>query len=538
MGFFPNGIPAISPDGRHVAFVVSKGNGRQLWVRDLDSVVGRLIPGTDGAYGPFWSPDSRLLAFFATGKLRRVDPAGGPAIALCDVGNARGGSWGKDLAIIFTPNLTGPLFRITATGGRAEAITSLDTAAKEASHRFPWFLPDGRHFVYTVATEGLEKATIYFADIEQRGGRAVVEARSNAIYADPGYLLFVRDQVLIAQPMNPDKGVFTGEPMPVAAPVDYFSVQVQGEFAASQNGTLVYQPTGGGSTQLTWFRRDGTQAGILGAPAEIRSPAISPDGSMVAVDRDDPQINYRDIWLQDSASGQMTRFTFNGRSNDTPVWSPDGRELAYRSSTGGGASIYRKTLDGLSPELVADLGGGVGGRYSYPQDWTSDGRSIVEMSSGPSTLWEIWLAPLVSSAKAYPLLQGPSDLREPRISPDGNWIAYESNETRRYEIYVQAFPAGTGRRQVSVDGGTRARWSRDGRELYFIGADGDLMAAGLVRKGSSLESGVPKMLFAARLTGASGYDVAKDGRFLIPVATEQTGPPMMVVLNWQAGLKK
>ena len=539
MAFYPSdGNPALSPDGRHVAYVAVQGDKRQLWVRDMDSLEARLIAGTDGASTPFWSPDSHFLAFFAGGKMWKRDLSGGPSVMLCDLGasnfNVRGASWSRNNVIIFTPNLTAPLFRVPASGGKPEPLTTLDTKLGEVSHRFPWFLPDGRHFLYTAATQGLEFGAIYVGDLKGSSRKRLMEARSNVAFSKPGYVLFAREQVLFAQRMKVETGELTGEPVPVAAPVEFTPIAIRSNFSVSENGTLVYLPAGAtAAAPLVWIKRDGNPIGALGAVGDW--PAISPDESTVAFDRGDPQTGISDIWLLKIASAQPTRFTFDGRTNQDPVWSPDSRRIVYRSTVGANAGGLRwKSLDGSFPDMDLDPGG----RNISPTDWTSDGRYIVESSSGSNRFGEIWLIPLFEQAKPRPLLQARFSQSGGRVSSDGRWIAYTSNETGRNEIYVQTFPMAGGKRQISTEGGTRPRWSRSGNELFFIGTGGKMMAVA-VKNTATLELGPPTPLFSVRIGVNSNFDVSKDGRFLIPVENEESAlRTITVILNWQAGLRK
>jgi Tol biopolymer transport system component/predicted Ser/Thr protein kinase len=532
-----SGAPAISPNGRHVAFDAMEGTRRQLWIRDMDSMEARPIPGTDDALRPFWSPDSRSVGFFANRKLKTVDIFGGPVVTLCDVGpQERGASWSKNNVILFTLNITGPLFRVPASGGKPEAATTLDEKSGEITHRFPWFLPDGRHYLYVAAKRNLENAAVYLGDLETRERRRVTDTQSNVAYAPPGFLLFTRDQALFAQSMNADSGALSGTPVPLAASIRFLRNQIEGSFSASQNGVIVYRPGGGISDPpLTWFKRDGTRIGDLSAAG--LHPSLSPDESAVAFDRSNPQTNVTDntdIWLFKIASQQTARLTLNGRGNRNPIWSPDGRQVAYRTSAGGGAGANRMSVDGATPAVVVDPGD----RNSQISDWTPDGKYIVEHGNGAgAAVAEIWLAPVLEPGKPRPLLHANFSQAMGMVSPDGRWIAYIANETGRFEIYVQAFPDGSAKRQVSTQGGTSPRWSKKGDELFFLSPDEKMMAAS-VGKGPTLEIGAPKALFSVRVAGGV-YDVSKDGRFLIPVESEQpTQPPLAVVLNWPAGLKK
>lgn len=529
-----NMIPVVSPDGKHLAFLASVGGKIGLWVRDLDSLSARLLPGTETASRyPFWSPDSRFIAFFAEGKLKKITVAGGPALSLCDVGAGAGGSWSKNGVIVFA-NASSGLFRVPAAGGNVTPLTTLDPALGEESHRFPWFLPDGNHFLYVARNSDVEKTAVYVADLNSRTRRLVLAANSNAVYSPPGRLLFVRDRTLMAQPFDADKLETTGEPVPIAEQIDYISAIARGYFSASQNGVLSYSSGGSGAdSQLTWFDRSGKPTGTVGAPGVLQWAAISPDGNAVATDRLDSTSGYYDIWLHDLARGTASRFTFNSKMNQFPVWSPDGSHIAYLSERNG---VYQKATAGSVQDEVLDKAAPA----KRAEDWSRDGRyMILGTPSGGKTSNDIWVLPLFGDRKPFPYLQTEFNERSAKLSPNGQWLAYASNETKRYEIYVQTFPSLGGKWQVSTSGGTLPVWSRDGKELFFIGADQQLMTVE-VKGGAKFEASVPKPLFDTHLAASNaGYDVGKDGRFLMPVTMEQaTNPPMTVVINWNAGMKR
>ena len=537
---FGNDLPAISPDGRHLVFAAVTGQGRKLWIRDLDSLAVRPIPGTEGGSYPFWSPDNRFIGFFARGKLNRIDPTGGAVMTLCSAPQGRGGSWSQSGIIVFTPDLRGGLLRVPAAGGAVTPVTVPDQASGEISHRFPWFLPDGRHFLYTAGTTNFENATIYVADLDSNKRRAVLEAHSNVVYTAPGYLLFVHDRTLMAQPFDAGGGKTIGEAVAVAEQIGYRPVQVQGQFSASQNGVLVYaSDVGGQDGQLSWFDRSGNSVGRIGAPGLLSRPAISPDGNTVAVDRLDQQTSLADIWLYDLRRDTATRFTFNSRSNEGPVWSPDGSHIAFRSTLGAAAHLYQRATSGMATDEALDKTES----NKLALDWSQDGRYIFETIRDPKTKWDIWVLPLFGDRKPFPYVQTEFNEMYARLSPDGHWLAYSSDETKRTEIYVQTFPTPGGKWQISINGGLSPVWSRDGKGLFYIGADQKLMAV-KVTGGKKFEVGRPRPLFAvhiATLGGGRGmwFDVSKDGRFLMPIPVEDAAPvPMTVVVNWTAGLKK
>jgi Tol biopolymer transport system component len=522
--------PTISPDGRRVAFVATQNGKSLLWVRDLNSLIARALPGTDGAYEPFWSPESHFLAFFASGKLRKINVEGGPALSLCEAAIGRGGSWSQNGIIVFAPNDRSGLFSVPAAGGTATPITELDQASSEASHRLPWFLPDGRHFLFT-AWSTPEKTAIYVADVGSKSRHRVLTAFSNAIYVSPGYLLFMRERTLMAQPFDPGRAEIAGEPVAVAEQVDYSQqIGTQGQFSASQNGILVYASNARGTTQLTWFDRSGKTAGVVGSPGLMGRPVIAPDRSAVVVDRLDLQTGFSNLWLHDLARGTASRLTFDSQSNDVnPIWSPQGDQIAFSSNRDGSYKLYRKDIRGAAEEIALDTT-----EYNKQvSDWSSDGRYIIEDVNSPTSGGEMWVLPLFGDRKPFLYVRGLFG----KLSPNAKWLAYNSDETKRFEVYVQPFPRPGRKWQVSVNGGYLPIWGRDGRELFFVGGDQKMMAVN-VKDGANFDADVPKPLFDIR--NSDGYfDVGKDGRFLIPAEVKQAGTlPITVVVNWTAGLKK
>ena len=533
--------PAISPDGRRMAFVATASGKQALWVRDLDSLAARPLPGTDGAFGPVWSPDSRNIAFFALGKLKKVDAGAvipGPVLSLCDSPGALpwSGTWSKNNVILFSTGIE--LFRVPAAGGNASPVLERDRASGEDAHRFPWFLPDGRHYLYTAKNTHPEKDEIYAGDLDSKSRRPVVAASSNAIYSPPGYLLFLREATLMAQRFDADKLDTIGDPVPIAEQVVNYRSAVDGLFSCSQNGVLVYASGGNGGLQLGFFDRSGKLVSTVGAPGIIEWPTVSADGNSVAIDRLDRQTGFFDIWLHDLKRGTERRFTFNSKSNDSPIWSPDGTHVAFRSSRDGGHSLYQKATSGAAQDELLHKSASLDLSVN---DWSRDGRYIFETITDPKRRGDVWVLPLLGDRKAFPYLQTESDEDFPRLSPNGRWLAYHSDETNRYEIYVQGFPNHAGKWQVSTNGGSTPVWSRDGKELFYIAADQKLMAVD-VKNGAEFEAGVPKPLFQPHIgpdpTGSPWLDVSKDGLFLLPSPVEQASMLMNVVVNWTAGLKK
>jgi eukaryotic-like serine/threonine-protein kinase len=546
---------ALSPDGRRLAFVASGPDGRAVvWVRPLDSLAAQALPGTEGAnFGPFWSPDSRSLGFSVRGRLKKIDASSGPPQTLCEIpGNIIGGSWSRDGVIIFGTATSG-LFRVPQAGGVATQFTTPDASLGELGHLRPWFLPDARHFLYVTRTSKLGAESIYYAALDGKERKRLVGAKQAAAYAPPplagseiGHLLFLRDGTLMAQPLEDRRFEPVGEPFPVAEQVG--SYLALGYYSVSANGVLAYRSGSSGAySQLVWFDRGGKSLGSLGSPGIYYGGlALSPDGHRVAAGEMDQAGNY-DVWLLDVARGIHTKFTFDG-ADLGPIWSPDGTRLFF-INRGGNNDIHQKSSNGSGNEELLLKSG-------TPEDWSPGGRnllySVVDSKTQETDLWVLPDAAGPSETrKPMPYLQTPYSERQGRFSPDGRWIAYASNESSpgQYQIYVQSFPAGAGKFHVSTGpGGTQPRWRRDGKELFYLAADGKLMAVE-VQTAPKFEAQAPKALFDLRVQlGAAppwvvyGYDVTADGkRFLVnsALATPESSAitPITVVVNWLAALK-
>jgi serine/threonine protein kinase/Tol biopolymer transport system component len=528
---------AISPDGKTVAFVAEDGS-RQLWVRAIDAVESRLMPGTDGAFKPFWSPDSTFIGFGAGGKIKKIALDGGSPQSICDIPDSfttASGSWNRDGVIIFPVNRDNRIgiYRVSAAGGQASPLTTLKD--KETAHVYPSFLPDGQHFLYLVRSPQADIAGVYVGALDSKDTKRILDLASRSIYS-AGHLLFVRDGKLMAQSFDAVHLETRGDPFlvanAVAASGDYSSM------SASDAGVLAYGGESAGGFQLAWFDRTGRPLGTLGSPDRYMELRLSPDGQRVALARTDPKVSTWDLWLADVSSGIFSRFTSDPGNEADPVWSPDGHQIAFWSNRTNANQLYIKTL-GASEEAVLFEANG----SHYIDDWTKDGRFVIFRDGNNAGSSEYALPMFGEDRKPILLLKDPFSKDEFNVSPDGRWIAFNSSESEKTQVYVAAFPSMTDRRQVSSDGGGIPKWRRDGKELYYLSADGKLMALDVRSTGTTIETGAPKMLFQTPINVALGqdkYDVTADGqKFLLLQPAEQTTvPPITVVVNWLAGLNK
>ncbi|MDA2938906.1 serine/threonine-protein kinase [Acidobacteria bacterium AH-259-A15] len=457
----------ISPDGKHLVFATrSADSSNLLWVRSLDSLTARSLPGTGSARHPFWSPGSRFIGFFSRGKLKKVPLSGGPSQTLCDAPTGRGGSWNREGTIVFNPHWGGPLQYVSAAGGEAKSLTELDESRGETAHRWPCFLPDGRHFLYLALSSQPENRGIYLASLDSEEKKRLLSANLNAAYAEPGYLLFMRESTLMAQPFDKKGLELTGEPFPLAENVDRneHTWYTAAFFSVSENGVLTYR-SGLSKNQLVWLDREGKRLGApVGEPADYSNPELSPDGKRVAVGRLDPETQTRDIWLFDLARGTSSRLTFDPADDLNPVWSADGTRIAFTSDRKGQRDIYQKMASGTGEdELVLESG-----EQKSVTDWSADGRFLLYSVRNPQTGTDVWMLPLSEEGKPTPFLQQSFREREAQFSPDGRWVTYESNESGTRQVFVQPFPATGGKWQISTQGGVQPRWRRDGKELFYI----------------------------------------------------------------------
>jgi Tol biopolymer transport system component len=535
---------AVSPDGRRLAFVAHAAAGQdQLWVRSLDTFVAQPLAGTEGASYPFWSPDGRFIGFGADGRLKKIDANGGPTMTLADAPAFRGGTWNGDGVILFADQAPGPLLRVSSAGGASRPASRLDEAKTEVATRFPWFLPDGRHFLYCALIANQTHTNLRIGSLDSMEAKPLLEAESNGVYAS-GYLLYLRESNLMAQPFDPKRLATTGDAVPIAEKVGhiYNAAGTFGIFSASTNGAVAYVNGGSGALGLTWLDRTGKRLGNVGDPGLLGRFRLSPDGKSAAV-TGSVGGNW-DIWIYDLERHLPRRFTFDPASELDALWSPDGRTIVFNSNRKGRLDLYRKSADGTGAEelLYADDIG------KFPSSWSPDGRFLLYSANSPKTRYDIWVLPMTQQpgvpAKPYPWLQTQFAEQQAVFSPDGKWVAYQSDESRHIEVYVAPFSGPGGKRQVSTAGGSAPRWASEGKEIFYVGADNRLMVAPVSARGAALDIGEARPLFGLPSTGVGVfYDVSADGRRILAVLPqEESGKPANEAINftqnWTAELKK
>ena len=525
---------SVSPDGTRLSIEAFSKGRKRIFVRAFDSEDAVELEGSLDAAAHFWSPDSRFIAFFADGKLKKIPATGGPPVELCEAPFPFVGTWSQNGAILFSRLDPPGIYRVADTGGDVVRATP-DPSRLEANHLWPYFLPDGRRFLYLVnQRSGLGIRELHLGALDSKEDRIVVRRLDSRVeYAPPGYLIYVRDGSLFAQPFDEHKALLQGEPRLLAPNVYYHAGPGLAAFSVSQTGVLAYQ-TAARPSRLVWFDRQGKEVGQLGEPSVMKGLRISPDGTRVAVDIGDRRTGTADIWVFDISSGVSTRLHSDAADEVMPVWSADGSRVLYRSDRKGPPDIYeiRPGTPG-SERALLELPG-----IQQPEDVSRDGRWLVYLSWDQTTLWDIWLLPLAGERKPRPWLATRFNETSPRFSPDGRWIAYESDESGAPEVYAALTDGAAEKRRISPSGGRRPRWRPDGKELYYVGPDGFLMAVP-VQLGSRLEAGTPGQLFRAE-PEIENYDVTRDGsRFLVTTSVDKVPEsPIRVILNWPAALEK
>jgi Tol biopolymer transport system component len=531
--------PVISPDGRTLAFVATSPGKRLLYLRSLAAVEAQPLPGTDDARTPFWSPDGRFIGFFSNNKLKKIEASGGPVQTLCDAQSTYGGTWNSDGVILISLDTKG-INRVPAGGGTPTPILRLDEARKELAQAWPFFLPDGKHFLYQSWNGRSDDSAIFVAALDGSDRKLLLKADSSPLYAVPGYLLFARGTVLTGQSFDTRTSQLSGEPFPVAEQIGYNSSNSYSNVSVSQNGAMAFLRGDVANRRLVWFDRSGKQHETVGPPGEVNDIVLSRDAKRLAMQRIDG--GNSDIWLMDLARGVPSRFTFDAAVDDNPVWSPDGNQIVFSSGAANADvnfNLYRRVSNGVgTPELLlkSDLA-------KEATDWSSDGRFIVFQLYDPKTATDIWVLPLFGDGKPYPFLQTEFEESQGFFSPDGHWLAYTSNESGRNEVYVQTFPQTGGKWLISSGGGGQPHWRGDGKELFYVAPDRTLMSVDVNAAAATFETSAPKPLFATQVSAYNApnrYVVTADGqRFLVnSAAGEVNQTPITVVLNWTGSLKR
>jgi WD40 repeat protein/predicted Ser/Thr protein kinase len=534
-------LVTISPDGRRLALMATSGGRRRIWIRPLESLTAEPLAGTEGASYPFWSPDSRFIGFFANGKLKKIEASGGPAQTLCDAPDGRGAAWNRDGVILFARHRIGEaLYRVSSSGGLPVPATRLEPSRQESAHRWPCFLPDGRHFLYlaSISTRHARNG-IYIGSLDSRETTPLISADSNVAYSPTGHLLFVRDQTLMAQRFDAERLRPDGEVVPVLEQMPQALASSLSPFSVSENGVLAYW-TGDTKRELVWFDQAGRRLGSLGSASDIPEHSLSPDDKRVALKRPDTRSGASVIWVVEVSRGVSSRLTLDRLEESFPIWSPDGTRIVFVSNRNGPEDLYQKDSIGTGREELLYKSDVV---HKHPLDWSRDGRFILYQTRQPRTGDDIMALPLFGNREPIPFLSTEFEERHAQFSPDGTYVAYASDESGAYEIYVQPFPGPGEKLQISTQGGTQPRWRRDGKEIFYVAPDSRMMAAPLSPWAGSLNVGNPRALFKTTiLPGAlgptSGYVVTADGqRFLIATPTSETLVfPVTVVLNWAAKL--
>jgi DNA-binding winged helix-turn-helix (wHTH) protein/Tol biopolymer transport system component len=562
-------IPTISPDGKKMVFVgtsPSFPNGerpapheigarrRRLWLHSFDSLTERALPGTEDSAAPFWSPDSRFVAFFSIEKsndravvhLKKIDLMGGRPQTICETNElVGGGTWSRDGVILFAqsngsrPNHS--LARVSAAGGEAKPMLQLDKSRQEQSQNRPQFLPDGRHFLYQSLSgeRGARESAIYLGALDSKETHMLMAVDSNARYAAPGFLIYAQGGTLLARSFNVDKLRLTGEPFPAAEHVGHTPDRTYSFFSVSDNGTLAFRGEALENKQLAWYRRDGVRIGGVGEPGRYDDVAISPDEGRVAVQYLDPQKGNYNIGTLDLSSSIFTRVTSHPAQDVAPVWSPDGHELIFSSDrkTEGIFDLYRKVVGGKDEEplFTSDV------EWKFAQQWMPDGSILFTSIEGKTFGAVLYRVPIAGPLRPVPLFKTESNIVSLHVSSDGRRVVYQHLESGGWEVYLGAFPTFAERQRVSNDGGCQAHWRKDGKELFYLTLDGKLKVVD-VKPTARLETGAPRVLFQTPFRvnpRAHQYCVTGDGqRFLFSEPVEDLIKPITVALNWTTGLKR
>jgi Tol biopolymer transport system component len=528
----------VSPDGSRFVFVTLSSQGKsQLYVQSLDALTARPLSGAEGATSPFWSPDSRSVAFYSEGKLKAFDFSGEAVRTICAVAAGIGGTWNSAGEIVVASGAVGGgLSRVPASGGSPTPLTTPDASREQTAHWWPSFLPDGDHFLYYVRSARPEQAGVYVGSLAQSASTRLLSVDSNAVFAS-GRLLFVRQGTLWAQPFDPARLRLGGDPIALAPGVWAFAGDSGAAFSASDTGVLAYRTVTHVMTQPTWFDRVGRPLGSVGEPGEYVHLALAPDEKRVVLERLDPKTGDGVLWLNDLQRNITSRFTFGPAWDWSPIWSPDSTRIVFASSQQDLPGLFERSVSGAgaqerviaTPQILTN-----------PSDWSPDGRLIIYSKAIPGSGANIWAVPMLGERKPFPVRESRFNEGEAHLSPDGQWLTYSSNESGRPEVYVQSFPVSGSRRPISPNGGSEPIWRRDGKELFYLTDDGSVMSVA-VKTGTDFEAAAPQLLFRAPIHrglgfGRLSYAASADGRrFLVNARVGELAPPAVtVVVNWPA----
>ena len=532
------GHMALSPDGTMIAFVATDSGGKgSLWVRLLSSSTARQLPETFGASFPFWAPDNIMIGFFVPGKLKKISISGTPAVVICDAQSGRGGAWNKDGVILFSPSfdLVG-LSRVSAGGGAPVPVTRVDSSRNESNHRWPHFLPDGNHFIYTTQAK-IRSAdyvgAIYASALDTSVDKLLVKVSSNTQYAD-GRLLYVRQASVVAQPFDIAALELSGDASPVVEKVEFSTDKSRGSFSIANNGFFAYQPAGNNPRRLWMVNRAGVKIKEVGDRALYNSAQLSRDGTKVVFDSQEGDAGVGDIWLYDLTRDLSTRFTFDVALEWQPVWSPDGTRIVFASDKTGSGDLFIKNANGTESTalLLKDV------PPKTPMDWSPDGRFLLYYLFSPTSKEDLWMLPMDSTKTPAPFLQTEFTESNARFAPDSRWAVYQSDESGSNEIYVRPFPKGNGKWQISTSGGEFPMWSRDGKEIFYHQPGGATISVEVNGAGVALVVGAAKKVFD--IPRSVVLDATADGQqFLTAVMVGAlSSPPVTLITQWDRELKK